>query len=89
MSSNKSFSTETSDRYARAMLELAQENDELNNVEKSILQLLEIYNSSKEFENFVTSKTTLNHVLGRRRLKARGPHPGPEFLGNFWEINRR
>ena len=30
MSSNKSFSTETSDRYARAMLELAQENDELN-----------------------------------------------------------
>ena len=57
MSSNKSFSTETSDRYARAMLELAQENDELNNVEKSILQLLEIYNSSKEFENFVKNPT--------------------------------
>tara|TARA_B100000965_G_scaffold351110_1_gene325437 strand:- start:471 stop:1028 length:558 start_codon:yes stop_codon:yes gene_type:complete len=57
MSSNKSFSTETSDRYARAMLELAQENNEVNNIEKNILQLLEIYNSSLEFENFIKNPT--------------------------------
>ena len=57
MSSNKSFSTETSDRYARAMLELAQENNEVNNIEKNILQLLEIYNSSAEFENFIKNPT--------------------------------
>ena len=31
MSSNKSFSSETSDRYSKALFELAQENNELKN----------------------------------------------------------
>jgi len=57
MSSNKSFSTETADRYARAIFELAQENSELDSVEKNFKDLLLVYNSNKELENFVRNPT--------------------------------
>lgn len=60
MSSNKSFSTETSERYARALFELAQENSELENIEKNILDILEIYNSSEAFKNFIKNPTKSN-----------------------------
>ena len=46
MSSNKSFSAETSDRYARAVFELALENSELETVEKNIHDLLNLYNKN-------------------------------------------
>ncbi|MAV64837.1 MAG: F0F1 ATP synthase subunit delta, partial [Candidatus Marinimicrobia bacterium] len=36
MSSNKSFSTETSERYALALFELASENSEIEIIEKNI-----------------------------------------------------
>ena len=42
MSTNKSFSTETSNRYAKAIFELAEESNELDIVEKNIQDLLEI-----------------------------------------------
>tara|TARA_B100000700_G_C14994633_1_gene833139 strand:- start:902 stop:1459 length:558 start_codon:yes stop_codon:yes gene_type:complete len=86
MSSNKSFSTETSDRYARALLELAQENDELNNVEKSILQLLEIYNSSKEFENFVKNPTQSLENQLKVVNKISEKMNFPKILKNFLSI---
>ena len=60
MSSNKSFSSETSDRYARALYELALENSELENIEKNIQDMLEIYNSSEEFKNFTKNPTKSN-----------------------------
>ena len=63
MSSNKSFSTETSERYARALFELAQENSELENIEKNILDILEIYNSSEAFKNFIKNPTKSNPHL--------------------------
>ena len=57
MSSNKSFSSETAVRYARAIFELAQENSELDSIEKNFKDLLLVYNSNKELENFVKNPT--------------------------------
>ena len=57
MSSNKSFSSETSDRYSKALFELAQENNELKNTEKYIVELTKIYNSNAEFESFIKNPT--------------------------------
>jgi len=58
MSKNKSFSTETSQRYAKAIFELAQESSELNNVEKNVEELLKLYDSNKDFEYFIKNPTT-------------------------------
>ncbi len=57
MSSNKSFSSETSERYARALFELAQEKSELDVTEQNIRDFLKIYNESKELENFIKNPT--------------------------------
>ena len=57
MSSNKSFSTETANRYALALSELANENSELDIVEKNIQDLLQIYNSSSDLKNFIKNPT--------------------------------
>ena len=54
MSSNKSFSTETSDRYAKAVFELAQENNEIENLENEIKDLSNFYDTDSEFVNFIT-----------------------------------
>ena len=59
MSSNKSFSTETSERYALALFELSRENSELDIIEKNVSDFLELYSSSKELENFVKNPTQL------------------------------
>ena len=53
MSSNKSFSSETANRYALALYELAKENSELEVVEKNINELLAVYNSSGDLKNFI------------------------------------
>ena len=57
MSSNKSFSTETSQRYALALFELANENSELETIEKNIKDLLKIYDMNKELESFIKNPT--------------------------------
>ena len=57
MSSNKSFSSETANRYALALYELAKENSELEVVEKNINELLAVYNSSGDLKNFIKNPT--------------------------------
>ena len=57
MSSNKSFSSETANRYALALYELAKENSELEIVEKDVKELLAICNTSKDFKNFIKNPT--------------------------------
>ena len=57
MSSNKSFSSETANRYALAFYELAKENSELEVVEKDINELLVIYNTSEDLKNFIKDPT--------------------------------
>ena len=50
MSSNKSFSTETSERYSRALFEVSIENDEVKKVEDDIKNFNTLYNSSSEIK---------------------------------------
>jgi len=57
LSSNKSFSSETSKRYALALFELGKENSELEKIERSIKELLELYNSSIDLKNFINNPT--------------------------------
>ena len=57
MSSDKSFSTETSERYARALFEAANDSAELDKIENSLIEFLNIYNSSLEFINFIKNPT--------------------------------
>ena len=57
MSSKKSFSSETANRYSLALYELAEENSELAVIENNINELLVVYNSNKELENFIKNPT--------------------------------
>jgi len=57
LSSKKSFSSETANRYSLALYELAEENSELAVVEKNINELAEIYNSNDELKNFIKNPT--------------------------------
>jgi len=54
---NKSFSSETANRYAIALYELASENSELEVVEKNVIELLSIYSSSEDLKNFIKNPT--------------------------------
>jgi|TARA_A100001015_G_scaffold321019_1_gene449659 F-type H+-transporting ATPase subunit delta len=53
MSANKSFSSETSERYARALFELSKESNELEKTEKNISNFKLLYYGSDEIKNFV------------------------------------
>ena len=57
MSTNKSFSNETSERYSRALFEVASENSEINKIETNFNDFLNLYNSSDEFRNFIKNPT--------------------------------
>ena len=57
MSKNKSFSAETSDRYAAALYELSEENSELEIIEGNTSKMLSLYHASKELKNFITNPT--------------------------------
>ena len=57
MSSKKSFSSETANRYALALYEIATENSELPAIEKDIDELLVIYNNNNELKNFINNPT--------------------------------
>jgi F-type H+-transporting ATPase subunit delta len=57
LSTNKSFSSETANRYALALYELANEDSELEVVEKNVNELLVIYSTCKELKNFIKNPT--------------------------------
>ena len=57
MSSNKSFSTETSERYSRALFEVVKEANELAKVEIDIKNFLAFLDSSEEIRNFIKNPT--------------------------------
>ena len=67
MSTNKSFSTETSERYSRALFEVAKESNELENIEKDIINFKLLLNTSLEIKNFIhnptQSKDNQNNVI--------------------------
>ena len=57
MSSNKSFSSETANRYALALYELAVENSDLELVEKNVNDFFIIYSSSEDLKTFIKNPT--------------------------------
>ena len=57
MSTNKSFSSETANRYALALYELAKENLELESVEKNVNEFLTVYKTSEDLKNFIKNPT--------------------------------
>ena len=57
MSGVKTFSNETSERYALALFELGEDNSELENLEKNIVNLNEICQKNFEFKNFLKNPT--------------------------------
>ena len=57
MSTNKSFSSETSERYSRALFEVAKEANELNKVESEVRSFQSLFNSNFEIKNFIQNPT--------------------------------
>ena len=57
MSTNKSFSTETSERYSRALFEVAKESGELEKVEADIKNFQSLDKNSSEIKNFIQNPT--------------------------------
>jgi len=53
----KTFSNETSERYARALFEVTKESSEIEKVEKNIIDFLSLYNSDVKFSNFLKDPT--------------------------------
>ena len=57
MSANKSFSTETSERYSRALFEVSKEANELDKVENDIKNFQHVFDSSLDIKNFIKNPT--------------------------------
>ena len=57
MTKNKSFSTETSERYSRALFEVAKEADELEKIEYDVKNFQLLLNQSSEIKNFIQNPT--------------------------------
>ena len=57
MSTIKSFSTETSERYSRALFEVSKETKDLEKVEDDIKNFRMLLNKSLEIKNFITDPT--------------------------------
>ena len=57
MSTNKSFSTETSERYSRALFEVSKESKELDKVENDIKNFYSLLVASNEMKNFIKNPT--------------------------------
>ncbi len=67
MSTNKSFSTETSERYSRALFEVAKEASELEKTEQDITNFSSLLKNTLEIKNFfqnpTQSKENQNNVI--------------------------
>ena len=57
MGANKSFSSETSERYSRALFEVAKESGDLENIEKNIITFKSLLKNSSELKNFFHNPT--------------------------------
>ena len=60
MSTNKSFSTETSERYSRALYEVSKEAGDLEKTEADVKNFINLFESSSEIKNFIQNPT---HVI--------------------------
>ena len=86
MSSNKSFSLETSERYARALYELTFDSNELKIVEKKVEEFLELYEKNNEFKNFFKDPTQSQSVQLNIMESISALLGLPKILKNFLSI---
>ena len=67
MSTNKSFSTEASERYSRALFEVAKEEKDLDKIESDIKNFQLLFSKSEEIKSFFHNPTinldTQNNVI--------------------------
>ena len=91
MSGVKTFSNETSERYALALFELAEENSEIEDIEKSISILLKMCNSNSEFNNFLKNPTNQLEIQKKIFLEISKIMKFNKTLSNFLQliINKR
>ncbi len=61
MSNTKSFSSETSDRYALALYEIGKENNELEKLSKNLTLVKSLYDTNTDFVSFVKNPTYLKN----------------------------
>ena len=59
MSTNKSFSTETSERYARALYEVSKESSDLEKIEADVKNFQSLFESNPEIKNFIFESPVL------------------------------
>jgi len=57
LSKNRTFSSETSQRYALALYELSKEKNQTEELESSMTTFMKMFNSNKELKNFVKNPT--------------------------------
>ena len=57
MSTNKSFSEETSERYSRALYEVGKESSELEKIMTDVKNFQSIFEGNSEFKNFIQNPT--------------------------------
>ena len=72
MSTNKSFSTETSERYSRALFEVCKDSQEIEKVEADVENLAKIINTNFEISSFIKDPT--QNITQQNEIK--------EFLSN-------
>ena len=91
MSGIKTFSNETSGRYALALFELASENSEVEDVEKNISHLLKAYENNVEFNNFLKNPTNKLEVQSKVFAEISKIMRFNKTLSNFLQliINKR
>ena len=84
MSSNKSFSSETSERYSRALLEVSKESNDLIDVEKGVNSFYSLLKSSPDLKNFFKNPTesfkTQNDVINLLAEKLEFPNNLKNFF---------
>ena len=61
MSNTKSFSSETSDRYALALYEIGKENNDLEKLSKNLTLVKCLYDTNTDFVSFVKNPTYLKN----------------------------
>ena len=57
MSTNKTFSTETAERYSRALFEVTKETNEIEKVETDAKNFQSLLHSSSDLKNFIKDPT--------------------------------
>ena len=66
MSTNKSFSSETSERYSRALFGVASDSNEIDKIENDVKNFQSLFNSSLDIKNFLDD-------LGMTRVTKKWP----------------